>query len=381
MFIWTSFPHSKWRARISPKSLIVVAASARSFVRAAAASGRRVIAADVFCDVDLRCAATQVIRLGYRHGGFNADDVRTKLLPFAMEGAGLIYGSGFETQPWLLEALSQHCRLYGNQPETVRITKDPDRFFSLLARLDIAFPEVSLTLPPSPSGWLSKRIGGSGGTHVVPVPIEAGTDRYYQRIVSGQAASLLFLADGKRVLAVGYNLQFVAPLEGMPYRYGGAVSRAPLSEGIRMTMLRAAERIAAELGLRGLNSLDCMIDAENVWVLEVNPRLSATFSLYDAKRSGAFLLEAHMQASMGRMPEPLPQEPAQAHLIYYAPFDLAVPAAMDWPEWVVDVPEPASRIGAEEPLCTVMASAVDASQALAMAHARIEVLTRLVTNF
>lgn len=319
--------------------------------------------------------------MGYRHGGFDADEVRTKLLPFAIDGADLIYGSGFEMQPWLLEELSRHCRVYGNQPETVRITKDPDRFFSLLARLDIAFPEVSLTLPPSPGGWLSKRIGGSGGTHVVPAALEAGTDRYYQRIASGQAASLLFLADGNRVLVVGYNLQFVAPLGGMPYRYGGAVSRAPLSEEIRMTMLRAAERITAELGLRGLNSLDCMVDGESVWVLEVNPRLSATFSLYDAKRSGAFLLEAHMRASMGRMPEPLSQEPSQAHLIYYAPFDLAVPATMDWPDWVADVPEPASRIGAEEPLCTVMASAVDASQALALAHARIEVLTRLVTNF
>ena len=335
----------------------------------------------MFCDVDLRCAATQVIRLGYQHGGFDADDVRTKLLPFAMDSAGLIYGSGFETQTWLLEELSQHCRLYGNQPETVRITKDPDRFFSLLALLDIAFPEVSLTVPSSPDGWLSKRIGGSGGTHIGPVPIEAGKARYYQRIIPGQAASLLFLADGNRVLAVGYNLQFVAPLEGMPYRYGGAVSQAPLSEEIRMTMLRAAERITAGLGLRGLNSLDCMVDEENVWVLEVNPRLSATFSLYDANRSGALLLEAHMQASMGCMPEPLPQEPSQAHLIYYAPFDLAVPVAMDWPDWVADVPEPASRIGAGEPLCTVMASAADASQALALAHARIEVLHDLLLIF
>lgn len=350
-------------------------------MRAAAASGRRVIAADVFCDVDLRIAATQVIRLGYQHGGFDADDVRAKLLPFAMGGAGLIYGSGFETQTWLLQELSQQCQLYGNQPETVRITKDPDRFFSLLACLDIHFPEVSLAPPPSTDGWLSKLIGGSGGTHVVPSAIETGTGRYYQRIVSGQPVSLLFLADGNHVLAIGFNMQFVAPLQGMPYRYGGAVSHAPLPESICSIMLRTAERITAELGLRGLNSLDCMVDGENVWVLEVNPRLSATFSLYDAKRSGAWLLEAHMQASMGRMPGPLPPEPSQAHLIYYAPFDLAVPDAMNWPDWVADVPEPASRIGADEPLCTVMASAADADQALALAYARIEVLTRLVNNF
>jgi predicted ATP-grasp superfamily ATP-dependent carboligase len=122
------------------------------------------------------------------------------------------------------------------------------------------------------------------------------------------------------------------------------------------------------------------VHEDGIAVLEVNPRLSATFSLYDASRAGANLLKGHIQASLGRMPPALPPEQAQAHLIYYAPFDMAVPA-ITWPEWVADLPEPVSFVGAQEPLCTVMASAADASQALSLARTRVETLMRLVTNF
>jgi predicted ATP-grasp superfamily ATP-dependent carboligase len=303
------------------------------------------------------------------------------LLFVASKGTSLVYGSGFETQPELLEELALNFQLIGNQPETVRIIKDPGRFFSMLSRLGIPAPEVSMALPTASAEWLTKLVGGSGGTHVLPVMERHEAGRYYQRKVCGQPVSLLFLADGSKVNVVGYNLQLLAPVPTMPYRYGGAVSHFPLSENICNSMLQAAEKITAEMGLRGLNSLDCIANEENFWVLEVNPRLSATFALYDADHAGAMLFEGHMQASMGVMPEPLPQEPSQAHLIYYAPFDLTVPAAMEWPDWVADVPEPASRVEAEEPLCTVSASATRASQALALARTRAEALTRLVNNF
>ena len=339
------------------------------------------IAADVFCDIDTRHAADKAIQLAYRHGGFDAEDVRAQLFSVAAEGTELVYGSGFETQPELLEELALKFQLVGNQPETVRITKDPGRFFSMLSRLGIPAPEVSTELPTASADWLTKLVGGSGGTHVLPVMECHDAGHYYQRRVPGQSVSLLFLANGSRIQVIGYNLQLVAPLPTMPYRYGGAVSHFPFPENICSSMRQAAEKITAEIGLRGLNSLDCIMHEENLWVLEVNPRLSATFALYDADHAGSMLFEAHMQACMGIMSEPLSQESSQAHLIYYAPFDLTVPAPMEWPDWVADVPEPASRVEADEPLCTVSASAAEANQALALARTRVEALTRLVNNF
>jgi predicted ATP-grasp superfamily ATP-dependent carboligase len=361
-----------WRARISVKRLIIAAVSARPFVRAAKVAGFEVIAADVFCDVDTRRDVVQAVQLGYRQGGFDAEDVRRKLIPLLAPDAGFVYGSGFETQAHLLEEIAQHCAVVGNAAETVRMTKDPDRFFSCLESLDLPFPETVRQLPAGIDGWLCKRIGGSGGMHVSS-PI-LSDHHYFQRIVPGRPCSLLFLADGGCAVAIGYNEQWLAPIPDMPWRYGGAVSRTDLPQDVKAGMLEAAQQLTAEIGLRGLNSLDCMVDGDRWWILEVNPRLSATFALYDAANSGASLLDAHLQAGAGRFggvgfPE-FSAGDARAHLIYYAPFDVKVPPDMLWPDWAVDIPVPESRVMAGQPLCTVLAEAADADKAASLVRQR-----------
>ena len=52
----------------------------------------------------------------------------------------------------------------------------PATFFALLDQLGVAHPETQLDPPRDPDGWLSKRIGGSGGAHVLPCSA-AKTDR------------------------------------------------------------------------------------------------------------------------------------------------------------------------------------------------------------
>lgn len=289
-------------------------------------------------------------------------------------------GSGLETQPDLLSELAHAGKLHGNNPEVLHSLKNPETFFPLLQSLRISFPEWSRACPKETNGWLCKQVGGSGGTHVTPASMSFSKQHYFQRIVPGVPVSLLFLANAREVRAVGFNRQFLAPTNTMPYRYGGAVSQVPLPSSVCNEMLRAAREITRSVELLGVNSLDCMVDGEQVTVLEVNPRLSATFALYDAPNDGATLFEAHLQACAGLLMTAFPAEPSQAHLIYYAPFDFTVPAAMAWPDWVADVPESASVCRAEQPLCTVTASAATAEEALALARTRIVALTAFITN-
>lgn len=296
--------------------------------------------------------------------------MREYLRPLLAGGAGLVYGSGFEAQPELLAELAQHGRVHGNRAETVRMLKHPGRFFSLLAGLGIPFPETHLSPPPAVDGWLRKRAGGAGGTHVGPAGSGAAPGGYFQRQVPGRPCSLLFLADGRGIAVVGYNAQWLAPAPGMPFRYGGAVSQARLPGPVRAAMREAAQCITRAAGLRGLNSLDCMVHGERVWVLEVNPRLTATFALYDTRAAGANLLHAHLQASAGRLDWAAPAEGACAHLIYYAPFGIRIPPTLPWPPWVADVPVAGSAIRAGEPLCSITAQAPDAAAATALVQRR-----------
>jgi predicted ATP-grasp superfamily ATP-dependent carboligase len=371
-----------WRARISAKRLIVAAASARPFVLAAKASGREVIAADVFCDEDTRCNAMEAVRLDYRQGGFDEDDVRHKIFPLLTQGTDFVYGSGFETQPQLLDGIARRCRVIGNRADVIRTAKDPGLFFSCLESLGLPFPETVSHPPANADGWLSKRIGGSGGTHVSR--ILGGESRYCQRMVPGRPVSLLFLAGGMHAAVVGYNEQWLAPTPHAPWRYGGAVSQAELPQAVKTGMFAAARQLTMELGLRGLNSLDCMVDGDQWWILELNPRLSATFALYDAASCGARLFEAHLRAGAGEEGTladdqlGLPAEMARAHLIYYAPFNVRVPVDMQWPGWAVDRPAPGTMITADEPFCTVQAAAELAAEAVALAHRRAGQLSQYI---
>lgn len=354
--------------------MFVAAASARPFVGAAAAAGHAVVAADLFCDAETRRDARQAYALPYGDGGFDAEQLRQTLLPLLTEDDAFVYGSGFETQPELLAAIAQRCSLWGNPPETVRSAKEPGRFFSLLAELGIPHPETSLQPPAAATGWLAKRCGGSGGTHVQPLPARGD---YYQKVVPGRPCTLLFLADGCGAISViGYNEQWLASVPGQPYLYGGAVSQARLPHSVQAGMHQAARELSRALGLRGLNSLDCMVDDERWWVLEVNPRLSATFALYDVAQRGARLFEAHRQACAGQLAAPLEAEPAQAHLIYYAPFALRLKADVAWPAWAVDRPHGPVQLAAGEPLCSVVAQAPDAVAARALAEQRAAELLR-----
>jgi predicted ATP-grasp superfamily ATP-dependent carboligase len=71
-------------------------------------------------------------------------------------------------------------------------------------------------------------------------------------------------------------------------------------------------------------------------------------------------------------------EKASAHLIYYEDKNKIIPPDVVWPEWVSDVPAAATQIRAGDPVCTIMASADEASEAQLMARQRAEWLKDLL---
>lgn len=343
---------------------------------AAAQAGFRIAAFDIFNDVETRRLCFSSERVAFSDGGFDADDLWRKLCAVDLADAAIIYGSGLENRPKLLDRISGCFPLLGNAPETVALTKDPGRFFSLLDRLGIAYPETRFEPPPDMPGWLVKQGGGSGGTHI---RMWAGQGPgYYQRMVQGIPASLLFVADGRDIEAIGYNEQWLAPASGMPFRYGGGVGNADFTDHARISMANAARKVVAATGLRGLNSMDFMLTASGPLALEVNPRLSASFDFYDIPD----LLEMHMQGCRGVL-RPLVQRPAgsKAHLVYYAEHDVKASRAQQWPGWTADLPVAGTVCKAGEPLCSIFAQAADAHAAKALVFARARQLDAQLRTF
>ena len=117
--------------------------------------------------------------------------------------------------------------VFGNAPDTVRSVKDPTSFGGLCDRLGIPHPAIRLDHAPG-RGWLSKRSGGAGGSHVRPATPgrRVARGRYAQQRVPGGSVSALFLANGTTCRILGFSEQWPAPQPRHPFRYGGAAAPA-----------------------------------------------------------------------------------------------------------------------------------------------------------
>jgi len=372
------------------KTIIIAAVSARPFVKAAAAAGYNVIALDAFADADTLEASSRALRVGYADGRFQERELVETLQALDLSDvAGLVYGSGFETTPELLDTVNEYVPVIGNTSQVLRNLKRPRQFFMLLDVLKIPHPEVSFKPLERATGWLYKQGGGSGGTHIrkaLPLSsISPARGHYFQREIKGTPVSLLFAANGKQARAIGFNEQWLSPTLTMPYRYGGAVSHAVLPRTVEQQLMQIAQQITNAIGLRGLNSLDAVIEDEQVYVLEVNPRLSATFDLYQnhvSHTSGADLFTLHLQTCQGHDASwPHLAHVAKAHHVAYAPYPLHLPVDMTWPAWVADIPAGESYIAANQPVCTILAEADTAEDARKLTLAREAALRDIIQPY
>ncbi|MCI0599242.1 MAG: ATP-grasp domain-containing protein [Beijerinckiaceae bacterium] len=359
-------------------AILIAAASGRALAQAAQRAGYRPLVADFFDDADTRelCAANCLVEAGLETG-FSVENLIPALDTLTGHEApcGLVYGAGFEDRPELLAALTARWKLLGNPPEVVRHVKDPKRLAGLCALLRIPHPKVSMRLPASHRHWLAKRAGGSGGTHVAPAAAfrAEAENIYFQRLTAGEPISIQFLADGNRTQVIGVCRQWVAPAPGEPYRFGGILRPANLPPGMEDRLRQAADAVTAACRLRGLNSIDFLVEESAYTLIEINPRPGAALDIFENEKGSLF--QAHLNACAGRLPgSPVEFSGAAAAAIAYTRRPIASMPNLDWPEWTADRQRTKSQLHENEPLCTVKARAAAPMRARALADARTNLI-------
>jgi len=359
-------------------TILIVAPSGRALAAAARRAGYRPLVADFFDDADTRgfCAANRLIEGGLE-AGYEGESLIGALEELAKEAppCGFVYGAGFEDRAGLLEVVAQRWTLFGNAPEVVCGVKDPVRLAELCAILNIPHPKISARMPRDRQHWLVKSAGGSGGNHVAPAGAlrAAGEKIYFQRIATGEPVSILFLGDGAKARIVGSSRQWAAPAPGEPFRFGGSLRPAGLSPGLESRLRRAAEVVTAACGLRGLNSIDFLVEGNEYTLIEVNPRPGATLDIFEDR--GGSLFRAHMDSCVGRLPRrPLEFAGAAAAGIAYARREIPSMPAIDWPTWAADRQKARSALRPYDPLCTIKARAARPRPARALVDARTKLI-------
>jgi len=356
-------------SRLEPPSVLITAISGRQLAASARRADLTPLVADFFADQD----TLELAQASCKLPGDIARGIKWATLAPALDALaetapspiiGLIYGSGFEDRPELLTLIAARWPVLGNDADTQRRIKAPKTFFATLDQLGIRHPETTSKRPRNGAGWLAKKTGGAGGSHIVPSRLAAaGPDVYFQRSVAGRAVSALFLANGGDARVLGFSEQWTIPSPRSRFRYGGAVRPATLPQDVARQMTSAVTGVVRAFKLRGLASADFLVNDRDALLLEINPRPGATLDIFDCGATP--LLRLHVDAvNEARLPpRGLKLGGAMASAIVYAVTGGAAPRGFVWPEWSADRPKSSERIDKNRPICTVSARASTKSRA------------------
>ena len=260
-------------------------------------------AADLFADADL----TQIAH------ATRIDDYPNGLGRVIGEahGGNWMYTGALENYPDLIDRWAQIRPLLGNRGAALRAARDPQQVASVLPRHGLLVPATSLSpdTVPTDGSWLVKPLSSAGGMGIRPRLGSPEADLpgcYYQQFISGEPYSGVYVGNGANSVLIGLTEQLVGRRWGgaTDFRYCGSIGPAAVGHDIRRQFESIGQVLAAGFGLQGLFGVDAIVNADGVWVVEINPRYTASVEILE-KSLGLRVIELHLAAcEHGALPEP-----------------------------------------------------------------------------
>ena len=125
---------------------------------------------------------------------------------------------------------------------------------------------------------------------------------------------------------------------------------------------RLAEFLTREYGLTGVNGIDFILDGDQVWLTEINPRYSASMELIE-RAYGLPMFHLHVKAALdGKLPDFKLESVLDSGMYYgkavlFAERDATAPDTQDWmARNIRDVPASGEKLRKGSPVCTILAS-------------------------
>ncbi|MCL4202386.1 MAG: ATP-grasp domain-containing protein [Pirellulaceae bacterium] len=355
--------------------MVVVGASARAAADSANRAGYQPAAADIFGDRDLTKAAKWTAIQDYPQGAYDA--------AMSLPAGPWIYTGGLENHPELIDRIAAVRPLLGNPGDILRAVRDPFRLAECLRKNGLDAPDVSLE-PPSGehrARWLRKPLRSSGGREIErlstnPHPPTATLRNeacYHQAFVDGLSYSAVFVAAGGKAAMLGVTRQLVgeAWTGAEPFTYCGSLWPAAIDSRSALVLSRIGDCLAACFRLSGLFGVDLVLQGHRAFVLEVNPRYTASVEVLEHAWGGqVHSIQMHVDACrQGFLTSPTTANPqlccGKAILFARQPtrvgsrFEDLIARINDGSSWspLADVPTAGAQIEVGQPVLTVRAAA------------------------
>lgn len=315
--------------------LILLGYSSRDLAHSANLAGLKALSIDYFGDYDSKHTGNNISLMRDLQRPFTAKN----LAQVAMEQpAGyIVYGGNLENHPASVRSLATKHQVLGNDARALKKARNLAYMRELLQDSPAHLPDNLLhpttidknaAAGKSKKSWLVKNFHSGGGVNIRWYhPGERIKKReYLQQHIEGVNLSATFLADGTHSQLLGISEQLIGMEEygSHAFKWSGNVypwrcQNLATGHELWHTLAVVAMKLTQGCGLKGLNTLDFILNQQGVYLLEVNPRFSASVELLERFDSNS-LLPAHVAVCLGgtlsQSIEMLPQgrQAAEHHL-------------------------------------------------------------------
>jgi len=338
--------------------ILIFAQSARFIAESATHAGHTVWVADCFCDSDTLAVASRSLKLAplstlSETAVLNAIEQLRQGQP-----CRLIIGTGIELFYAILNKLPAQVEHIGNSFQTLAMLRQPETFFNLLDTYSLPYPAVRYQSDETEaSNWIYKSLASFGGQDINPI---VGNTKqkggFYQLLIQGQSASACFIADGQQARVLSMNHQIVDPHN---FQLSQIKTPAEISVDNKQQLEQAINTITSATGLKGIAGIDFMLTDKGIFILEINPRFSASAELTPFSSQ---LFQWHLNACQGSLPDIASHNDNKTRLLtyYFADTHGKIINAPNWPDSCHDLPQAGSAIPEGAPICTIIVEAEDA---------------------
>lgn len=261
------------------KQLLILGASVRAAAQSAIQGNFCVTGLDLFGDADLQRIATWNEVSDYPEGFIAAAD--------SFAPRSWMYTGGLENYPLVVEAICKKHRLLGNSAEVLREVRDPHKLAEVCRGSKFNTPRIVAAEErhENEAQWLCKSRDSSGGLGVRRYRPHRNTrpQEYLQEWIDGESQSAVFIAANRQAILLGVTSQLVQQswLHGPEFQYAGSIGPLDLDEIQTRDWQRLGQTLADAFRLRGLFGVDCVVNDNGIWPLEVNPRFPASVEVLE----------------------------------------------------------------------------------------------------
>jgi predicted ATP-grasp superfamily ATP-dependent carboligase len=277
--------------------------------------------------------------------------------------------------------------LWGNPGDVLARVRSPWELAGALRSAGLLFPETRATNEglPQDGSWLTKSYRGASGSGVRPLEfplpfregLGEGSEHVFQQSLAGTSCAAVYVAAAGAATLLGTTRQLIGEqwLGAHGFQYAGSIGPWTISARAREALTQIGNVLADQFELAGLFGVDFILNGDEVWTLEVNPRYTASVEIVE-RCTGVSAIAAHVAACRDSIIRSANDEPrstnAHGKAILFAKRDIVISQefadyAMSearrepWPA-MADISPPGTPIENGRPILTIFAEGATANE-------------------